>query len=139
MKKGFDYTGITVSFRCHDGNENYVMHRRSDACRDEQGRWDFGGGSLKFGESLEDCLRREIKEEYDADVISFEYLGFKEMFRVHDGQNTHWIRFSYKVLVDPLQVKNNEPEKLEDVSWVRMEALPEPLHSQIIKDIAETA
>ena len=45
-------------FRCHDGKGNYVMHRRNVNCRDEHGCWDFGGGGLKFGETIADGLSR---------------------------------------------------------------------------------
>ena len=134
MEKGIDYVGITVSFRCHDGAGNYVMHRRSENCRDEHGCWDFGGGGLHVGETLEDCLRREVKEEHNADVQSFEYMGHKEMFREHEGRQTHWIRFAYRALVDRDEVTNNEPDKHEEVQWFTMDNLPGPLHSQIIPD-----
>ena len=134
MKKGFDYTGVTVSFRCHDGEGNYVMHKRSKTCRDEQGAWDFGGGGVKFNEPLEDALAREVKEEYGANVISFEFLGFRELFREHDGQPTHWVRFNYEVLVNPAQVINNEPDKLEEIKWVRLDNLPQPVHPVVAAD-----
>ncbi len=131
MQKGIDYTGITVSFALHDGAGNYVMHRRSQNCRDEQGVWDFGGGSLKFDESLEECLQREVMEEYGASVSEVEFMGHKEMFREHAGAKTHWIRFAYRARVDRDQVKNNEPEKLEEVGWYTLDSLPEPLHSEL--------
>ena len=34
-----------------------------------EGYWEFPGGKCDPGESLDDCLRREIREELDADVI----------------------------------------------------------------------
>lgn len=56
MKKGIDYIGVTVSFYCHDGAGNFVLHKRNHNCRDEHGCWDFGGGGLKHGETLEDAF-----------------------------------------------------------------------------------
>jgi ADP-ribose pyrophosphatase YjhB (NUDIX family) len=40
------------------------MHCRSKNCRDEQGCWDCGGGSMEFGETFEETVKREVEEEY---------------------------------------------------------------------------
>lgn len=130
MIKGIEYTGVTVSFFCHDGEGNYVMTLRSVQCRDEQGRWDFGGGGLKFGETLEEGLKREVCEEYGTTPIETVFLGFDEVFRTHEEKQTHWISFRYKVLVDRLLVQNNEPDKHDDLKWFTLSTLPSPLHSQ---------
>ncbi len=135
MIKGIDFTGIAVAFLCHDGKGNYVMHRRNQNCRDEHGCWDFGGGGLKFGETLEDCLSREVKEEYDADIIDSKFLGYRQLLREHEGNKTHWICFYYQALVDPNQVINNEPDKHDVLDWFTFDNLPQPLHSMILQDI----
>lgn len=135
MIKGIDYTGVTVSFFCHDGEGNFVMHKRGAAARDEQGTWDFGGGGVKFNESLEDCLRREIQEEYGVILTSFEYLGFDEKFREHEGVPTHWIGFRYLVLVDRDKVHNAEPDKHDELGWFTLDSLPSPRHSLADKDL----
>ena len=36
--------------------------------KDENGIWDLPGGKLRNNEIVEDCIRREIKEEADIDV-----------------------------------------------------------------------
>ena len=107
------------------------MHKRNNNCRDEHGCWDFGGGGVKFNESLEDALHREVKEEYNADVLEVEFLGYCELFREHEGQPTHWLSFQYLVRVNPDQVVNNEPEKHDEIDWFTLDTLPTPLHSMI--------
>lgn len=135
MKKGVDYTGITVSFYCHDGDGNYVIHKRGQNCRDEQGTWSFGGGGLEFNETLTDAVVREVKEEFGADALEYTCLGFDEKFRTHEGVATHWIGFRYVVLVDREKVFNNEPDKHDELMWVTLDNLPNPLHSQEATDL----
>ena len=79
MIKGVDYTGITICFICHDGEGNFLVNKRTENCRDEHGTWDFGGGGLKFGEKVEDGLKRELKEEYCTDILEFEFIGNKRI------------------------------------------------------------
>ena len=64
MKKGEDYTGVTIVYFCHDGNGNFLLNKRSENCRDEHNTWDPGGGGLDFDDTVENTLRKEIKEEY---------------------------------------------------------------------------
>ena len=131
MKKGEDYIGVGAVTICHDGQGNYLLGKRSEKCRDEHNRWDaIGSGGVEFGESIEEALKREVKEECGTDVKSFEYLGFREVHRIHDGKKTHHISFDFKVEVYREQVVNAEPEKCLEIRWCKLGEFPEPLHSQ---------
>ena len=133
MNQGLDRIGTAVVFFCHDGKGNFVMGKRNNTRRDEHGRWDIGGGSVEFGEKVEDCLRREIKEEYSAGILEYEFLGFRDVHRKHNDTRTHWIALDFKVLVNPDQVKNNEPHKFDDIKWFTIKTLPpaDQIHSQL--------
>lgn len=130
MKKGVDYTGITIVYVCHDGKGNIVLNKRSKNCRDEHERWDCGGGGLEFGDTVENTLKKEIKEEYCTDVLVYEFLGYRDVHREHEGVKTHWIALDFKVLVDKDKVGNGEPHKFDEVAWFSISNLPTPLHSQ---------
>lgn len=131
LQRGVDYPGITVAFYCHDGEGNFVFQKRSSNCRDEQGTWDCGGGGLHFGESLEEALSREMREEYGVVPEKTEYLGFREVHRTVNGKATHWIAFHFKAQVLRDQVVIGEPDKMDEIGWFKLDSLPEPLHSQI--------
>lgn len=130
MKKGVDCTGITIVFACHDRKGNYLLHKRSKNCRDEHGNWDIGGGGLEFGDTVEQTLRKEIREEYDTDVLDFEHLGYRDVHREHEGVKTHWIALDFKVLIDRAKAKNGEPHKADEIGWFALDAFPSPMHSQ---------
>lgn len=130
MKKGHDFTGVTIVYCCHDGAGNILFAKRSTNCRDEHGRWDIGGGGLEFGDSVEETLRREIAEEYRTDVLSHEFLGYRDVHREHDSVRTHWIALDFKVHVDRSKVAIGEPHKFDALDWFRLDKLPDPVHSQ---------
>ncbi len=132
MKKGEDFTGVTVVFLCHDGKGNVLLAKRSENCRDERGRWDCGGGGLEFGDKVIDTLKKEISEEYRADVLEQEFLGFRDVHREHQGKKTHWVVLDFKVLIDKNKVAIGEPHKFDALEWFSLDNLPTPIHSQFL-------
>ena len=130
MIPGIDYVGVTTVYFCHDGKGNFVMAKRSNQARDEHGRWEIGGGALEHEITVEDNLKKEIAEEYGTGVLSFEFLGFRDVHREHEGAKTHWIGLEFKVLVDPHKVKNNEPHKFDEIGWFTLNTIPDFVHSQ---------
>ena len=131
MIKGVDFTGISIVYLCHDAQGNFLMQKRGKPCRDEQGRWDCGGGALEFGDTVEKTLAKEIKEEYGVKIIKSEFLGFRDVHRENNGNKTHWVALDFKVLVSREKVKNNEPNKFDEIGWFKLNKLPASLHSQL--------
>ena len=127
MKPGIDFIGVSVSFFCHDGKE-FLLHKRSDKCRDEIGRWDFGGGQVEVGEKLESAVLREVKEEYGVTATIEKQLPAHSLLREEDSLKTHWLIITFIVKVDRKKVVNNDPEKIAELGWFGLDKLPEPLH-----------
>ena len=131
LKKGVDYVGVCIVYFCHDDKGRFIMAKRNSNTRDEYGVWDISGGGLEFGDTIEETLKKEIREEYCTDVIDHEFLGYRDVHREHEGKKTHWIALDFKVLVDPEKVKNGEPHKVEEVKWFTLDAMPDKIHSQL--------
>jgi ADP-ribose pyrophosphatase YjhB (NUDIX family) len=135
---GFEYTGISTVFYCVDGKGHLLMHKRSKNCRDEQGRWDTGSGQLQFGEDPAIGVLREVREEYGCEGKILEQLLPISVVREHKGMKTHWLAVPFIVKVNPKEVINNEPEKLDEIGWFTLENLPKPLHSAFLNHIIKT-
>lgn len=132
MKTGIDCIGISTVFFCHDNNGNFLLHKRSKNCRDEQGKWDFGGGKLEFGLTTKENVLKEIQEEYGVLGSIQKELPYYNIFRENNGMKTHWISFPFIVEIDSNKAKNNEPENIEEIKWVKLQNLPQPLHPGVI-------
>jgi ADP-ribose pyrophosphatase YjhB (NUDIX family) len=129
--KGKSFPGISTVFFCHDGAGRIFFTRRSQNTRDEQGKWDIGAGGLKWGQTAEENLRRELKEEYGASASEVEFLGYRDVFRkLADGTPTHWLGLDFLVLVDPSEVRVMEPDMIDDSGWFTLDKLPSPMLKQ---------
>jgi len=53
------------------------------------------GGGIEFGEKSEDAVRRELKEEINADLGEVRYLGTLENIFVFNGNSYHEIVLIY--------------------------------------------
>lgn len=137
MEPGIDYTGISTCAICHDGQGRIFLNRRSRNCRDEWGKWDNCGGCVQFGESPEECLKRELAEEYGCKPIKWQFGGLVSAKRQLDSRLTHWLVLVYLVQIDPQVAKNNEPSKFDEVAWFTLAELPATCHSYFQQDFAQ--
>jgi len=129
MKAGIDYIGISTSFYCNDGQGNFLFHLRSERCRDEHHRWDTGAGKLEFGLTPAENVLKEVREEYGCDGVIQATIPAHSILREWEGARTHWLAIPHFVLVDPAKVRIGEPDKIDELGWFRLDALPDPLHS----------
>jgi mutator protein MutT len=110
-----------------------LITRRLDESH-QGGLWEFPGGKREEGESLEECVRREIKEELDLDIevgepvkiISFAYA----FYNVH----LHFFRCT---------IRSGTPNAIgcQDFEWVRPDQLAHypfpPANQPMIRQLME--
>lgn len=73
----------------------------------------FPGWTLEFWEEIEDCLRREIKEEIWLDVVEAKFLTHEKIML----DWVHRLGCYYECKTSNLEFSNMEPEKHEFVFW----------------------
>lgn len=129
MKVGEDYIGITTTFYCNDGKGNFLFMKRSKKCRDEQGKWEPGGGKLEFGLTPEENVLKEVREEYGCKGKIQKSIPPHTIFRTNNGKKTHWIAFPFFIKVKKSEVKIGDPIEIDEIGWFRLNKLPKPLHS----------
>lgn len=129
LKPGVDFIGISTPFYCNDGKGNFLLHKRGKTARDEQGRWDFGGGQLDFGEQPQKGVLREVKEEWGVKGVIQEQLGTHSIFRIQNGVKTHWLVVPFFIKVDVRKAQIMEPAKFSEMGLFKLKKLPRPLHS----------
>ncbi len=132
-RRGIDYIGVSVCAIVHDGHGKILMMKRGAKARDEHGRWDIMGGSMEFGELIEETLRRELYEELRTKPLRIQFLTAYEAHRQHKSDKTHWIALLHGVEVDPKTIMLGEPDKFDEIGWFTAATLPSPLHSQFHK------
>jgi len=118
---------VSCVFVCHDGAGRILLARRSAGARDEPGAWDTGAGALEFGETFDEAVTREVREEYAADPRQITMLGVRNVVR----PGSHWVALVFAVRVDPAAVRIGEPHKFDELGWFTPDKLPSPLHSQL--------
>lgn len=129
-------TAPTVScvFVCHDAAGRILLARRSTGARDEPGTWDTGAGALEHGETFEEAVTREVREEYAATPLAIETIGIRNILR--GSPVSHWVAVVFAVEVDPAQVAIGEPHKFDALDWFAPDDLPHPHHSQLPENLA---
>jgi 8-oxo-dGTP diphosphatase len=122
MQRGIDYIGVGVGALIVDDEGRLFMARRGPKAKNERGLWEFPGGSVEFGERLEDALIREIEEEYGV-IIRIESL-FTVTDHILPAENQHWVSPSYLCRIVEGTPVIREPDKCSAIGWFALEDIP---------------
>jgi len=87
--------------------------------------WQFPGGHLEFGETVEECARREVEEEAGIKIRNLAPGGFTN--DVFIDSDRHYVTLFVTSEYDSGELTVMEPEKCEQWRWFQSDQLPEPL------------
>jgi mutator protein MutT len=128
---GQDYIGVGVGAIIIN-EEGYVfLAQRGQSARNEQGCWEFPGGTVEFGEGIREAIIREFQEEYGMEIKVHKLLGVFDHILAEEKQ--HWLSVTFigkHVGGTPYIM---EPDKCNDIGWFPVNQLPRPL-SLITRD-----
>lgn len=84
------------------------------------------GGHLELGETFEDGIIREVKEETDLDIKNPEVMAITNNLETYRNEGVHYISIILLAKEFSGELKNMEPEKCEEWVWADPENLPMP-------------
>lgn len=70
-----------------------------------------------------------MREEYGCSGSIQGSLPAHSILRIWRRKKTHWLALPFFVFVNPVEVRNNEPEKIDEIGWFTLDDLPQPLHT----------
>jgi len=81
-------------------------------------KWEFPGGKVEINETPEQCLKREMKEEFDIDVSVGEYLGSS----IYHYDHISIELMAYRTYWENGEIHLNDHDEFK---WISLEQLAE--------------
>lgn len=94
----------------------------------------FPGGGLEFGESVLECVQRELEEELNIKVKNIEHLYTQEDFLISKFRNSEQLLTIYYLaeMIDENELLILDP-CIEKIEWVSLETEENPFPLPIDK------
>lgn len=111
-----------------------IINRKNEILLIRQAKWNdqycIPGGHVEFNESIEDAIKREVKEEVNLDVDVVELLGVQDNINsAHfHKKGVHFIFLDYLCRAITEEVKIDQREVQKFVWVVPEKALELPIH-----------
>ncbi len=107
----------------------FIFNDKGELFLTKSDRWDdkyvMPGGHVEYGETVNEALKREMKEETNLDIGEIEFLGFKELLNLEQDfyKDRHMISLNFKC-----KALNNEvilTDEAQEYIWISMDKVLE--------------
>jgi len=119
MKKGVDYIGVGVGAAIFNSEGKLLVTQRGEKAKNERWKWEIPGGSVEFGETFAQALKREIQEELGVEVEVLKLLGICD--HIIPDEKQHWVAPTYICKISKGEPKILEPEKCAQIGWFTLD------------------
>ncbi|WP_314589485.1 8-oxo-dGTP diphosphatase MutT [Paenibacillus terrigena] len=109
---------IDVAAAIIENEASSILIARRKAGKSQAGLWEFPGGKIEPGESIEACIRRELMEELQIEVAIESYFGTHE--HPYETANVRLIAYKVAYLRGDIRLIDHDA-----YNWVRREELAE--------------
>lgn len=94
--------------------DNKFLIAQRNLKKSQGGLWEFPGGKVEKGESYENALTREIKEEFNANIEVKEYIG--ENIHHYPEKDIKLLFYKARLLSEKIELLEHE-----DYKWITKE------------------
>ena len=101
-----------------------LLYRNKKACDENQGKWIGVGGKFLPGESPEECLLREVKEETGLTLTRWRFRGLVTFVSLNESGGIDWGEYMHLFTADAWAGELTACDEGE-LAWVEKERLPE--------------
>lgn len=121
IKNKNDHPYVGVDAIILDKDDRILLEKRSLDMISYPGFWGIPGGWMEWGETVEDALKREVKEELGINIKVIRFLG-----KYYDTNNLPIKRYSRIALPHLCEIINgeptvNQPEEVSEIGWFSFE------------------
>jgi mutator protein MutT len=122
LKPGKDFIGVAVFALIFNNKDQilFVDHIKTEKKNEDYAdMWSMPGGTIEFGETSIETLKREIKEELGIEIYNEEYISYNEYMK----DNKHWLALNFTAKTNQ-EPKNCEPLKIQAIQLFDKDKIP---------------
>ncbi|MBI2578558.1 MAG: NUDIX domain-containing protein [Candidatus Aenigmarchaeota archaeon] len=93
-----------------------------------EGEWSGFGGHVEFGETLEECAKREVKEEVGLEVGNLRLLCISDIMKY--GKK-HYVDVEFTAKIKSGKPRIVDKENISELKWFDLKNLPKPLFEPV--------